>query len=151
VALTAWQEAEEELAWIGVTRYESETVSELVAKLAQSPPLVGVSSSNAVGAGRTGAGTGAPARGGVLSAGELARLSELADVAEQAAFAATFDSTSAQAALILSAETSRDLARHQSRPQRIRRWILIRPRTERPLGRTCGRWRAFSKKPARPG
>lgn len=161
VALTAWQEAEEELAWIGVTRYESETVSELVAKLAQSPPLVGVSSSNAVGAGRTGvgrsgvgrsgAGTGAPARGGVLSAGELARLSELADVAEQAAFAATFDSTSAQAALILSAETSRDLARHQSRPQRIRRWILIRPRTDRPLGRTCGRWRAFSKKPARPG
>lgn len=150
VALTAWEEAEEELAWIGVNRYESETVSELVAKLSP-PPLVAVSSPNASRPYSPVVGAATPAWGGVLSQSELARLSELAGVAERAAFAQSFDAASAQAALRLSAETTRDLARHQTRTQRIRRWLRIQPRTEPLAHRTVGRRRATRKKPAGPG
>ncbi len=147
VALTAWQEAEEELAWIGVSRDESETVSELLAKLGE-PAAVAVSASgpdgasgNAVGADRSAAGTAGSGRGGVLSPVELARLSVLAGVAEQAAFAQEFDAASARVALSLSADAARQLARHRSRRQKLLRWLLILPAMSRPSEGTLGRWR----------
>ncbi|MGC8511465.1 MAG: transglutaminaseTgpA domain-containing protein [Acidimicrobiales bacterium] len=139
VALTAWQEAEEELAWIGVSRREYETVSDLVAQLGQRRPLVAVSSSKAARAGSATVSDPGSGWGEVLSPGDLVRLSELAGVAEKAAFAREFDAASARAALNLSADTARELARHRNRRQRIRRWLLIRPRPKRPYKRAFGR------------
>ncbi len=131
VALAAWEEAEEELAWLGVSRHESETVGELVAKLSLRQPSLSVSTSQVPSTDHAVVGAAASVRRSVFSTSDLTRLSELAGLAERASFAQTFDTASAKAALNLSSETARALTRNQSRRQRVRRWLLVRPRLER--------------------